>query len=68
MGEAPERLAGQLLGERLAEKEQETPCPPAMDLLSFVEEVRDAIPAEDLARVPDDIVEELDHYLYGTRS
>lgn len=64
-GEAPERLAGQLLLERLAQ-EEETSYAPAADLLRFAEEVRRAIPPEELARVPADVCEEFDHYLYGT--
>ncbi len=65
-GEAPEVLARELLGERLDQEEPANSADPLASLLQLADEVRSAIPPEELAQVPEDACEELDHYLYGT--
>jgi aryl-alcohol dehydrogenase-like predicted oxidoreductase len=65
-GETPDTVALELLGERLEQEEQRAGADPLQSLLQLAREVRSAIPPEELARVPEDAGQELDHYLYGT--
>ena len=47
-------------------KEPEDQATDVAGLIAFLNELRAGIPEEERAKVPDDILENLDHYLYGS--
>jgi plasmid stability protein len=65
-GKPTDALVREFLGDRLQEEERAGTAGAVQSLLRLAEDVRNAIPPEELAQVPADACEDLDHYLYGT--